>query len=305
MPKTAESLRQSRDDRQRALAEFGNTRPDSILRHDKSWKAKDLMANGRAYKNGQQWVGSFGDKWKSRAFHASGSMKRGKGGTLSRFPQNVGRTLLLFYTQKGDWVFDPFAGHNSRMEMTWRAQRNYHGCDLSAEFMRMNRQLREEFLSEYARSMFPNGAQIFLWEGDSRKVPMEDSFYDFTITSPPYWDIEHYGDEPEQLGAGKSYREFLEGLGKVAKENYRVLRPGAFCVWCVNDFRKGGRFYSYHEHTGRLLRDAGFIQHDIAIVDLGSSIRQNFMNQAIEQKILPKRHEYALVYRKPEDNRKK
>ena len=47
------------------------------------------------------------------------------------------------------------------------------------------------------------------------------------------------------------------------------MKPGAFCVWCVNDFRKDGKFYSYHENVAHILRTAGFTQHDIAIIDLG------------------------------------
>jgi DNA modification methylase len=124
---------------------------------------------------------------------------------------------------------------------------------------------------------------------------------DFTITSPPYWDLEQYGDEPEQLGVGKMYDDFLRGLSAVARENFRCLKAGTFCVWCVNDFRKGGRFYSYHEDTCDVLRAAGFVQHDIAITDLGPSMRAAFASQVIETKIIPKRHEYCLVFSKPEE----
>ena len=77
------------------------------------------------------------------------------------------------------------------------------------------------------------------------------------------------------------------------------MKRGAFCVWCINDFRKDGKFYSYHEHTAQLLREAGFKQWDIAITDLGRSMRAAFASQIISQKILPKRHEYALIFVKP------
>jgi len=306
MPKTPEDLKKSRDDRKRNLAVFDGTIPDSIMRHAKHKKATDLMIAGeRAYREGEKWVGDENGRtlaWRAKAFGASGKMQRGKGGTLSRFPQNIGRTLLLFLTDEGNTVFDPFAGHNSRMELCYRNGRNYIGCDISAEFMEMNRALAKRMLYQSNHALFSNPRTITLHETDSRNVPVEDECADFTITSPPYWDIEYYGDEAGQLGLGKSYGEFLDGLYDVMKENFRVLRPGSFCVWCVNDFRKNGRFYSYHEHTARTLRAAGFYQHDIAIVDFGGSIRQNFMNQVLEQRILPKRHEYALIFRKPELN---
>lgn len=33
-------------------------------------------------------------------------------------------------------------------------------------------------------------------------LPWDNGCGDFTITSPPYYNLEHYGDEPEQLGIG-------------------------------------------------------------------------------------------------------
>lgn len=108
-----------------------------------------------------------------------------------------------------------------------------------------------------------------------------------------------YGDEPEQLGKQSTYKEFLAGLGKVLKENFRVLKPGAFAVWFVNDFRKKGKFHLYHMDTVRLARKAGFTMHDLLVVDFGKGIRDAFTNQIIQTKILPKRHEYGLVFKKP------
>jgi hypothetical protein len=143
-----------------------------------------------------------------------------------------------------------------------------------------------------------NHATIELHECDSRQMPVKNNAGDFTITSPPYWCIEDYGDELGQLGKN-DYPTFLRGLGQVAKENFRCLKAGSYCVWFINDFRYEGKFYSYHMHTQELLREAGFKQHDIAIVDLGTSVRAAFASQIVTQKILPKRHEYALVMIKP------
>ena len=39
--------------------------------------------------------------------------------------------------------------------------------------------------------------------------------------------------------------------------------------------------------------------HDIMVVDFGNTMRAAFANQIIETRILPKRHEYGLVFRKP------
>jgi DNA modification methylase len=291
--KSVEDLIKSRQQRAAILAAFGEI-PQSIMRHKLHDKAIDFHADGsyRATKNDGGYKGKLGN-----AFDVSNQGNE----ALSRFPQNIGRSLLLLYTKENHLVIDPFAGHNSRMELCWRNNRHYAGNDLSADFYRDNLKIAEMLKEEAATDLFSEHftAQIRLYHGDSRQLPFGDAEGDFTMTSPPYYDQEYYGDEPEQLGRAKTYAEFVIELTKVARENYRVLAPGAFCVWFVNDFRKDGVFYSFHEDTASMLRAAGFVQFDILIVDLGAPIRAAFAQQVIETKILPKRHEYGLVFRKP------
>jgi hypothetical protein len=126
-----------------------------------------------------------------------------------------------------------------------------------------------------------------------------DGIGDFTISSPPYYDIEDYGDEPEQLGKLGSYAAFLDDLQLVMQQNFRCLKSGAYCVWFVNDFRRDGKFHYFHIDTIKRMEEVGFIMNDLLIVDLGNSFREAFINQIVEQKILPKRHEYGLIFKKP------
>jgi DNA modification methylase len=230
------------------------------------------------------------------AFKISGS--GAAAGNISTFWQDVGRSMVLLYTNPGDTVVDPFAGHNSRMELCVRAGRHYIGHDLSKEFMKFNRKRADELREE-----FNNEVNITLFEGDSRKLQAGSRCGDFTITSPPYWDIEDYGDEPEQLGKN-TYEGFIEGMQQVMNENYRVLKPGAYAAWFVNDFRKGNKFYPYHYDIMTLAENAGFHHHDMLIVDLGRGFGDVFINQYVSQRRLPKRHEYGIIFRKPEKKKK-
>lgn len=202
--------------------------------------------------------------------------------------------MVLLYSDPAATVFDPFAGHNSRMDLCVKAGRHYVGCDLSAEFMGFNNRRAKKL-----NKLYPT-INITLHHCDSRKVPVKSRSCDFTITSPPYWNIEFYGDEEQQLGKAKTYEEFLAGLGMVIKENFRVLKKGSYAVYFVNDFRKKGKMHFYHIDTIKLAESAGFIAHDIMISDLGRSIRDCFANQTLQTRIIPKRHEYGLVFRKPE-----
>jgi DNA modification methylase len=330
MAKTTDDVAKSRDRRDAIVKHFGFI-PESILKHDPSDRAIDLLVDehGRDYASTfhqpENVAREFGkvtaEERNKQTYYLSGAGARW--GALSRFPQKVGRALLRLYTDRGMTVVDPFAGHNSRMQLCYCSGRNYIGCDISHAFMEANFKLREMLLGGNAEQLEGmsslNKATIELHEVDSRlmnhcdkcvkdgrriegsdcKHPVKSNVGDFTITSPPYWDLEYYGDEMGQLGKDNDYPEFLRRLGDVAKQNFRCLKSGAFCVWCINDFRKDGKFYAYHIHTAQLLRDAGFKQHDCAIIDLGGSFGQAFASQIIDNKILPKRHEYALIFVKP------
>ncbi len=285
--KTIQALRYSRQRRDEILRLFHGELPMSIMKA-KIQPRKNDPASGSYRKSSSVNPNSP----LAEIFDVSGQSVRS--GALSMFPQNIGRAVLLLYSNKGDTVIDPFAGHNSRMELCVKEARRYIGYDVSQSFMEFNRQFAEQLKQDYPDAI------IQLYEADSCMLAhTEDAIADFTLTSPPYYDLENYGDETKQLGKIATYEGFLEGLTKVAQQNYRCLKPGAFCVWFVNDFRRRGRFHLYHVDVLGILQSVGFKAVDLMIVDLGYPIRAAFATQIVDQKILPKRHEYGLIMKKP------
>jgi hypothetical protein len=228
-----------------------------------------------------------------KAFTISG--RGAANGALSIFARNICRTCVLLYSKPGDMIVDPFIGHNSRMGTCITEGRHYHGYDVSIRFMKDNYLIASQLRKDY-----PSMKIELNLHTSEEMIYTPDNYGDFTITSPPYWDIEDYGDEPEQLGKwSKTYDEFMRKMAYVAKENYRTLKSGAFAAWFINDFRRNGKFYSYHIDTKNILERAGFQMWDIMIVDLGRAFRESFVTQIVEQRILPKRHEYGIIVRKP------
>lgn len=301
-----ENLQEGRGVKERFLNEFEMI-PHSILLHNRQYgrRTLDIVVNDRggAYepfkridrKKVTELTGIHSLAKTGCELH---SIKRNK--TLSAFSQNIGQLIVRFYCPKGGMVYDPFAGHNSRMQLVVETGRSYTGVDVSSEFMEANRKIRNILIKKQENKLIKmNDFTIDLIEGSSHDVDLPDAFADFTITSPPYWDTEYYGNEKEQLGNAKSYVEFLDMLLRHIVENFRLLKPGAFCSWFVNDFRKNGIFYPYHADVYRLLCDAGFDPFTIYIVDLGQPINAAFVRNIIKTKLFPKRHEYCLMVRKP------
>ncbi len=294
--KNIDSLAKSRQLRHEFVQKFGLV-PTTILKHNRTDRAIDLLVDRRSYEEiSHEKLKKEGitDRDMIRAFETGGRGVRA--GSLSRFPQNIGRLLVKFYCPENGIVYDPFAGHNSRMQLTYETGRNYVGVDVSEEFMKANREIEKVLLKK--PSLFERKNTITLIEGSSAKVDLPDDYADFTITSPPYWDLEYYGDESEQLGNTKTYDDFLDLLFEHVKENYRILRPGAFCCWCVNDFRKNKIFYPYHVDLIGLFEDAGFELFTIYITDLGVPVQSAFVQNIVKLRYFPKQHEYCLLFRK-------
>ena len=301
MVKDIESLAISRDKRVEILAKYGNILT-SVWETDYSLQKNIIdVEKTQSFIVKELHAKMDYDKRLSTAFGASGKSVRGKQGGLSIFPADICKKLVLLYSEEKDTVLDPCAGHNSRMQITWQLGRNYIGYDVSKEFMEFNRFVKTTLLGknpDRPRLFRESPATITLREQSSEKMVEEDTSIDFVFTSPPYWDIEFYGEELEQLGYRKTYGQFLNGLSKVINESYRVLKPNKYCVYNVNDFRKDGKFYCYHADLIELALGAGFRLHDIIILRWNASLGSCFATQIIERKSTAKAHEYLLVFKK-------
>jgi len=290
MAKTLDSLIDSRNIRKTLISKW-ECIPGSVWKVDWSCSSKDISKSygdqqvDNALKNGN-------------AFALSGTGARH--GALSRFPQDLCRFLTKFYSEENEIVLDPFAGHNSRMESVFLTNRHYIGFDICAEYMQFNRQRATELKEKYAMSLLPIETSITLHENDSRNISnyVTAESVDFCITSPPFWNIEYYGPEKEQLGK-LSYDNFIETIGEIVKSCADALKPNKYIAWEVNDFRANGKFYPYHRDTIENFEKAGLLMHDILIIDYGAAFLKSFLSDVDYLKIMPKQHAYMIIGKKP------
>ena len=93
---------------------------------------------------------------------------------------------------------------------------------------------------------------------------LEDESIHLVVTSPPYWNLKRYYENPNQLGHINDYESFLAELEKVWREIFRVLVPGGRLVCIVGDVcvsrRKFGRHlvFPLHSDICVLCRKIGF-----------------------------------------------
>ena len=81
---------------------------------------------------------------------------------------------------------------------------------------------------------------------------MQDAFIDLTVTSPPYDSLRDY----------KSYKFEFE---KIAKELFRVTKPGGVVVWIVGDATIKGSETGTSFRQALYFKEIGFNLHDTMI----------------------------------------
>ncbi len=157
-----------------------------------------------------------------------------------------------------------------------------------------------------------------LVKGDARDLSfIEDESVHLVLTSPPYWNLKKYKDNPDQLGHIDQYEEFLSELEKVWQEVYRVLVPGGRLVCVVGDVcvsrRSFGRHlvFPLHADICVICRRIGFdnlnpiIWHKIANANYEVANGSKFLGKPYEPNAIIKNDiEFILMQRKPGGYRK-
>ncbi|MDQ3024043.1 MAG: site-specific DNA-methyltransferase [bacterium] len=157
-----------------------------------------------------------------------------------------------------------------------------------------------------------------LTQGDARDFPyIADESVHLVVTSPPYFNLKRYNENPEQLGHIDEYEDFLKEIDKVWRECFRVLVPGGRLVCVVGDVCQSRKQYGRHRviplHADIcvLCRKIGFdnlnpiIWHKISNAKYEASGNSTFLGKPFEPNAIIKNDiEFILMQRKPGGYRK-
>jgi modification methylase len=157
-----------------------------------------------------------------------------------------------------------------------------------------------------------------LINGDARDLSfLEDESVHLVVTSPPYWNLKRYNENPDQLGHVQNYEAFLKELEKVWQHIFRVLVPGGRLVCVVGDVcvarRNFGRHlvFPLHADICVICRHIGFdnlnpiVWHKIANASYEVTNGSKFLGKPYEPNAIIKNDmEFILMQRKPGGYRK-
>jgi site-specific DNA-methyltransferase (adenine-specific) len=157
-----------------------------------------------------------------------------------------------------------------------------------------------------------------LVNGDARELAfLPDESVHLVITSPPYWNLKRYNENPNQLGHLDDYEVFLGEIDKVWEHVHRILVPGGRLVCVVGDVcvsrKRYGRHlvFPLHADICVLCRKIGFdnlnpiIWHKISNASYEVTNGSKFLGKPYEPNAIIKNDmEFILMQRKPGGYRK-
>jgi DNA modification methylase len=227
--------------------------------------------------------------------------------------------LIRFFTKKDAKVLDPFSGVGSTIKACVELKREGYGIELSEKWC----ELTKKRLMEESNHSLDNNHLIC---GDSRKIKnfFEKNFFDFIITSPPYWNIlekkDHkanervinghdtkYSENKNDLGNIMDYGKFLDELSKIFINCYDLLKEGKYMCIVVSDFRHKSEFYSFHSDlmyklTDRKLQKRFQLKGIKVLIQNAKKLFPYGYPFSYVENI---HHQYVLILQKPKDERTK
>lgn len=225
----------------------------------------------------------------------------------------IPRALILMYTKPGEVVLDPMVGSGTTCIEARLLGRNCIGVDINynSVILTLHRLYwLENCVSKYRGLTKPNEVNNVLntwskiYHGDAREFKLiEDSSIDLITMHPPYWNIiEYSGRECVEgdLSCASSLEEYLKLVSEVAKECYRVLKPGRFLGLLIGDTRMYKHYIPVSYYVLKVFLSAGFIlKEEVIKIQHKMKATREIWSKMKDKDFLLIYHEKLFIFRKP------
>ena len=187
--------------------------------------------------------------------------------------------LVQRYTQPGDLVVDPMAGSGTTIDVCKEQGRQVIGYDVA-----------------------PAHPEVI--QNDARNIPLSDNTVDMVFIDSPYSDNIRYSDHPDCIGRISCEDErFFEELEKVAKEAYRILKPGKVLGWLMGDQWVKKKFtpvgFKLYQRLSKYFETVDVV----CVVRRGQSSNTGlWYNRARRFNFYLRGFKYLFIMRKPDSN---
>lgn len=213
----------------------------------------------------------------------------------------IPRNVILKYSKPGDIVLDYFVGGGTTAVEAKLLSRRCIARDINPACVgltleNLNFSLPETFLGELST------CEPEVSVGDARDLSdLSDDSVDLICAHPPYAGIINYSSKVEGDLSKLSIEAFLQEMRKVARESYRVLKPGRKCAILIGDTRKRKHVIPIGFQTINVFLEAGFRLKELVIKRQHNCKTTGFWyDNSRKYNFLLLAHEYLPIFEKPQ-----
>lgn len=233
------------------------------------------------------------------SFKSRGNWATHNGNYRGNWSPYIPRNVILRYSKESDLVLDYFCGAGTTAIECKLLHRNFIGVDINPRAI----ELAEDNLDFEDYSLFEEKfkGRIDLRVGDARKLAFfHNDSIDLICAHPPYSDIIQYTDSKRGDLSFLGIEEFLKEMSEVARESFRVLKPGRQCAILIGDMRKKKHVIPLGFRLINTYLDAGFKLKELVIKRQHNCKTTGFWYaNSIKYNFLLLAHEYLPIFEKP------
>jgi len=209
----------------------------------------------------------------------------------------IPRNVILKYSKPGELVLDYFCGAGTTAVEAKLLGRRCIAFDINDKAV----ELAKENLNFTAESEHLQIYEPQLSVRDARNLFfIENESINLICTHPPYANIIHYTDSKESDLSFLDIDDFLKEMSKVARESFRVLKPGRQCAILIGDTRRKKHVIPLGFKLINVFLDAGFKLRELVIKRQHNCKTTGFWyTNSIKYNFLLLAHEYLPIFEKP------
>lgn len=236
------------------------------------------------------------------SFENRGKWATHHGNYRANWAPEIPRNLILRYTSPGDRVLDQMVGSGTTLVECKLTNRNSIGVDINLDAV-MIAWNRLDFTYSQTNTIQK------LYQGDARHLDLlDEESVDLVVTHPPYANIVPFSKQKKiesDLSQVHSIEEFIAGMREVAKESFRVLKPGKHCGILIGDTHRHKHYVPIAFRVMEAFLDAGFIlREDVIKRQWHTQTMRGRWKESYDHDFLLTYHEHLFIFRKPDKDEK-
>jgi len=219
-----------------------------------------------------------------------GEMWQGAGTSI--FDPVLCEIAYRWFCPPGGTIVDPFAGGSVRGIVAGHLGYSYYGVDLRPEQIEANEKQRNQILSPETPVKWVAGdsTEESSWE--------ESQTADFVFTCPPYFDLEVYSDDPNDISNAEDIDDFFALLEAALTHADKRLQDNRFACVVMGEVRdKNGSLYDMIGKTVQAAENIGWKYYNdgILVTPVGSlALRAGRIFNGGRK--MARAHQYVLVF---------